>query len=235
MTTTLITGANKGLGFETARRLVAAGHTVYIGSRDRERGHRAAEQLGARAVLIDVTDDSSVAAAAKTVDGDGGLDVLINNAGIEIRAADDTVIGAADVTADTIPGGLRNQRLRRGQGDPRVSAATPTLPRAGSGQRQQRPRLPDASRINRRTRPPLPGCRLPGLQDGGQHDHRAVRQGIPEHADQRRRTWLHRNRSQRPQGTQTVEDGAETIVRMAQVAQDGPTGGSFDVSGPLPW
>jgi len=36
-------------------------------------------------------------------------------------------------------------------------------------------------------------------------------------------------------GTQTVEDGAEIIVRMAQVAQDGPTGGSFDVSGPLPW
>jgi NAD(P)-dependent dehydrogenase (short-subunit alcohol dehydrogenase family) len=56
MTTTLITGANKGLGFETARRLIAAGHTVYIGSRDAERGRRAAEQLGARAVQLDVTD-----------------------------------------------------------------------------------------------------------------------------------------------------------------------------------
>ena len=40
MTTTLITGANKGLGFETARRLVAANHTVYIGSRDAERGRQ---------------------------------------------------------------------------------------------------------------------------------------------------------------------------------------------------
>lgn len=43
MTATLITGANKGLGFETARQLVVAGHTVYIGSRDAGRGHRAAE------------------------------------------------------------------------------------------------------------------------------------------------------------------------------------------------
>lgn len=85
MTKTLITGANKGLGFETARRLVAAGHTVYVGSRDPERGRRAAEQLGSLWVQLDVTDDASVAAAAKAIEADGGLDVLINNAGIEGR------------------------------------------------------------------------------------------------------------------------------------------------------
>jgi NAD(P)-dependent dehydrogenase (short-subunit alcohol dehydrogenase family) len=54
MTTTLITGANKGLGFEAARQLIAACHTVYIGSRDAERGRRAAEQLGARAIELDI-------------------------------------------------------------------------------------------------------------------------------------------------------------------------------------
>lgn len=68
MTTTLITGANKGLGLETARRLVATGHVVYVGSRDLDRGRRAAERLGARVVQLDVTDDASVTAAAATVE-----------------------------------------------------------------------------------------------------------------------------------------------------------------------
>lgn len=74
MTTTLITGANKGLGYETARRLIAAGHTVYLGSRNAERGRRAAEELGARAVQLDVTDNASVAAAAEVVEaGEGSM------------------------------------------------------------------------------------------------------------------------------------------------------------------
>jgi len=84
MTTTLITGANKGLGYETARRLLAAGHDVWIGARDPQRGQKAAEELGARFVQIDVTSDESVAAAAVTVASDTGLDVLVNNAGIAV-------------------------------------------------------------------------------------------------------------------------------------------------------
>ena len=72
MTTTLITGANRGLGFEAARRLLADGHDVWIAARDAERGRAAAEELGARFVELDVTDDASVAAAADTV---GALDV----------------------------------------------------------------------------------------------------------------------------------------------------------------
>jgi NAD(P)-dependent dehydrogenase (short-subunit alcohol dehydrogenase family) len=78
MTTTLITGANKGLGLETARRLIAAGHTVYAGMRDLAAGD-AARELGAHPVQLDVTDDASVAAAIAQLPE---LDVLINNAGI---------------------------------------------------------------------------------------------------------------------------------------------------------
>ena len=95
MTTTLISGANKGLGYETARRLIAEGHTVWIGARDEARGRAAAEQLGARHVQLDVTDDASVMAAAATVRDAGGLDVLINNAGITGTHSD-----AADMTGE---------------------------------------------------------------------------------------------------------------------------------------
>jgi NAD(P)-dependent dehydrogenase (short-subunit alcohol dehydrogenase family) len=83
MTITLITGGNKGIGYETARRLVAAGHTVWIGARDAARGTLAATELGASFVHLDVTDDASVAAAVDTVREQAGrLDILINNAGI---------------------------------------------------------------------------------------------------------------------------------------------------------
>lgn len=83
MKVTLITGGNKGLGFETARRLKAEGHNVYIGSRDTTRGQQAAESLGVHAVQLDVTDDDSVSQAVQFIkEQEGHLDVLINNAGI---------------------------------------------------------------------------------------------------------------------------------------------------------
>ncbi|SBT52518.1 SDR family oxidoreductase [Micromonospora auratinigra] len=90
MTTTiaLITGANKGIGLATARRLGALGWTVLVGARDAGRGREATEKLrgdgvDARLVPLDVTDEASVAAAAELVEREyGRLDVLVNNAGI---------------------------------------------------------------------------------------------------------------------------------------------------------
>jgi NAD(P)-dependent dehydrogenase (short-subunit alcohol dehydrogenase family) len=83
MPITFITGANKGLGHETARRLIELGQTVILGARDPERGQAAADRLGARFVPIDVTDDDSVARAAEDVEAhEGRIDTLINNAGI---------------------------------------------------------------------------------------------------------------------------------------------------------
>jgi NAD(P)-dependent dehydrogenase (short-subunit alcohol dehydrogenase family) len=83
----LITGANKGIGFETARQLGSAGMTVLAGARDEERGREAERALregGADAhyVPLDVTDAKSVQQAAEWIDAQHGrLDVLVNNAG----------------------------------------------------------------------------------------------------------------------------------------------------------
>ena len=84
---TLITGANKGIGFETARQLGAQGMTVLAAARDEERGREAERALrdgGADAhfVQLDVTDAKSVQRAAEWIDREyGRLDVLVNNAG----------------------------------------------------------------------------------------------------------------------------------------------------------
>ncbi|GAB3430343.1 Rossmann-fold NAD(P)-binding domain-containing protein [Flindersiella endophytica] len=86
-TSVLITGANKGLGFETARRLGELGWTVFLGSRDQGRGRAAADKLaadGVNVVLVplDVTSDASVADAVRLVrEHTDRLDVLVNNAG----------------------------------------------------------------------------------------------------------------------------------------------------------
>lgn len=91
MTTTktaLVTGANRGIGHEIARQLAESGHEVWLGSRDETRGEQAAARLRAdghkaHVLKLDVADDASVAAAAKSLAAQiGKLDVLVNNAGI---------------------------------------------------------------------------------------------------------------------------------------------------------
>ncbi|WP_445441889.1 SDR family NAD(P)-dependent oxidoreductase [Clavibacter sp. km1a] len=104
MTITLITGGNRGIGYETARRLIAAGHTVWIGARDARRGREAAHALGASSVQLDVTDDASVAAAVDTVrELAGHLDVLINNAGIlgDVTSPEDMTVDQIRVVYET--------------------------------------------------------------------------------------------------------------------------------------
>lgn len=87
----LITGANKGIGFETARQLAQKGIHVLLGSRDQERGRKAVEQLTSEnlpvsLIHIDVTNQSTVdAAVAEVTEKYGHLDILINNAGIYVK------------------------------------------------------------------------------------------------------------------------------------------------------
>ncbi|TQF69326.1 SDR family NAD(P)-dependent oxidoreductase [Rhodococcus spelaei] len=235
MTTTLITGANKGLGFETARRLVDAGHTVYIASRDTERGLAAAARLGARAVRLDVTDDASVAAAAATVEADGGLDVLVNNAGIELRGPDNTIIGAADLTAEV----MRKMFETNVFGPVRVlHAFLPLL------QRSAAPVVVNVSSglasLTGAATPGTPAYGYPGVAYPAsktavnmitvQYSKAFPNMRINALEPGFTKTDLNGNT-----GTQTVEQGAEIIVRMAQVAPDGPTGGYFSAEGTLPW
>jgi len=89
MKTVLITGANKSIGFETARQLLKAGYFVYLGNRDIKKGEEATEQLRSQglnkveAIQIDVSDTESIASARNELGSKiTSLDVLINNAGI---------------------------------------------------------------------------------------------------------------------------------------------------------
>ncbi|WP_369230468.1 SDR family oxidoreductase [Streptomyces sp. R21] len=235
MTTTLITGANKGIGHETARQLIAAGHTVYVGARDAERGRRAAERLGARFVLLDVTDDATVEAAAKTVEADGGLDVLINNAGIETRGDGNIVPTAATVTADQ----MRNTFETNVFGVVRVThaflpllqcSAAPVVVNISSG-------LASLTHLSDPDHPAhfYPGVAYPTSKTAVNMLTVQYAKAFPGMRINAVEPGFTKTDLNGNTGTQTVEQAAEIIVRMAQVAPDGPSGGYFDINGPLPW
>jgi NAD(P)-dependent dehydrogenase (short-subunit alcohol dehydrogenase family) len=103
-TITLITGANKGIGFETARQLGKLGHTVLVGARDKERGQEAAAKLVAEKITahwlpLEVTDEKSITAAVASVEKQfGRLDVLINNAGLLDYATDSVTSATPQAT-----------------------------------------------------------------------------------------------------------------------------------------
>jgi NAD(P)-dependent dehydrogenase (short-subunit alcohol dehydrogenase family) len=235
VTTTLITGANKGLGYETARRLVVAGHTVYVGARNSDRGEEAAERLGARFVELDVTDDSSVTAAAKQIEAAGGLDVLINNAGVEGRTTEGGFVQPKDTTADDVQTLFETNVF----GVVRVIHAflpmlersnAPVIVNVSSGLSLTRELANPAAvphfypaisypaskaavnMITVQYAKAFPGIRINAVEPGFT------------------KTDLNHNT-----GTQTVQEGAEIIVRMAQISPEGPSGGFFYSGGSIPW
>ncbi len=236
MTTTLITGANKGLGFESARRLVAAGQTVYLGCRDAGRGRRAAQELGARAVLLDITDDASVAAAAELIDAAGGLDVLVNNAGIQVEwVGDGDAIGAAELTADV----MRQTFETNVFGTVRVlhaflplllRSANPVVVTVSSGLASLTSVSTPSSRQYH-----YPGVAYPASKAAVNMLTIQYAKAFPAVRVNAVEPGYTATDFNGEAGTQTVEQGAEIIVRMAQIDADGPTGGYFDVDGARPW
>jgi NAD(P)-dependent dehydrogenase (short-subunit alcohol dehydrogenase family) len=235
MTTTLITGSNKGLGYETARQLIAAGHTVYTGARDPERGRAAAERLGARFIWLDVTDDASVVAAAKAIEADGGLDVLVNNAGIEGRASGNAIIGPADETAehmqalfDTNVFGLA--RMLHAFLPLLARSAAPVVVNLSSG-------LSKTADLADPDGPVYfyPGVAYPASKTAVNAvtvQYAKAFPGMKINAVDPGYTATDLNGGT---GTQTVQQGAQIIVKMAQAGPDGPTGGYFDANGPVAW
>ncbi|MHC5542503.1 SDR family NAD(P)-dependent oxidoreductase, partial [Singulisphaera rosea] len=109
----LVTGANKGIGLQIAKDLAAHGLTVLVGSRDLARGEEAARTIAgdAHAIQLDVTDQASIAAAAKRICEEfGRLDVLVNNAGIAFAGAPGTTFEERMKTNAPSTGSIDNMR-----------------------------------------------------------------------------------------------------------------------------
>jgi NAD(P)-dependent dehydrogenase (short-subunit alcohol dehydrogenase family) len=227
MTTILITGANRGLGHEAARRLIAAGHDVWIGARDPERGRAAAEALGARFVALDVTDDASVAAAAETV---GELDVLINNAGIsggrvpvpDVRPADvarvfeTNVYGLVRVTRAFLPA------LQRSDNPVIVNVSSGMGSFAITG---------DSERVEST----IVGLSYPASKSAVTMLTTQYAKAFPRMRVNAVDPGYTATDFNGHSGPQTVTEGTDAIVAMATIGPDGPTGTFTDRHGAVPW
>jgi NAD(P)-dependent dehydrogenase (short-subunit alcohol dehydrogenase family) len=231
MTITFITGANKSLGFETARRLQSVGHTVLIGARDPERGQRAADTLGARFVRIDVTDDESVAAAVSDVQAhEGYIDVLINNAGIPGRRTptpdltaqdallvfDTNVVSIVRVTNAFLP------LLRRSNAPVVVNVSSGM----GSFAATQ-----DPNRVESQVVAPLYSSSKAAVT----MLTTIYAKAIPEIRINAADPGFTGTDFNNHRGTQTVEEGTDAIVALATIGPDGPTGTFQDRLGAVAW
>jgi NAD(P)-dependent dehydrogenase (short-subunit alcohol dehydrogenase family) len=232
VTTILITGANKGLGFETARQLAAAGHTVYLGSRDLERGQAAARTIGARPVQLDVTDDASVQAAADTIAADGGLDVLVNNAGIAPEWRADGIVSAGDLTADLMAETFETNvfgtvRVLHAFLPLLLRSTAPVVVNVSS-------RLASLAVVSSAVNA-FPGVAYPASKSAVNMVTVQYAKAFPQIRVNSVEPGFTSTDLNGGAGRQTVEEGAEIIVRMAQIGPGGPTGTYVEATGPLPW
>jgi NAD(P)-dependent dehydrogenase (short-subunit alcohol dehydrogenase family) len=237
-TIALVTGANKGVGYEIAAGLGALGWRVGIGARDTGRREAAVAKLRAAGVdavgvPIDVTDDESVAAAVELIEERAGrLDVLVNNAGITggmpqlpttvdpatVRAAVETnVIGVIRVTNAMLP------LLRR--------SASPRIVNMSSG----------VGSLSRQT---TPGAETGPLGAAYAPSKTFLNAVMIQYAKELSGTNILINAGcpgfcatdlNGFRGIRTPEQGAAIAIRLATLPDDGPTGGFFEDAGAVPW
>ena len=230
MTTTLITGASRGLGYETARRLIGAGHTVWMSARGAARGQQAADALGGRLVQLDVTSDASVAGAAETVAAAGGLDVMISNAGIsgprsqaaELTAADALAVYGANVVSIVRMISAFVPVLR--------ASSAPTIVNVTSGLGSFA-LVHDPGRIESKINAPLytsskSAVTMLTVQYARAFPEMRINAADPGYTA----TDFNGNN-----GTQTVQEGTDAIVDLATRSGGGPTGTFSDRCGAAPF
>ncbi|WP_432102039.1 SDR family NAD(P)-dependent oxidoreductase [Streptomyces sp. bgisy091] len=241
-TVALVTGANKGIGLETARQLAARGAVVALGSRDPDSGARAAETLAADGVVVhpvtlDVTDEESVAGAARAVQAaHGGLDILVNNAGrfTGARAVDTTarvvremfevnVAGPVTVIHTFLP-------LLRRSVAPRivnVSSTTASLTLTSSGAD-----LPGDASVRLAYTSSKAALNMLTVQYAAafQADPGLARIKVNSVSPGWTATAMNGFRAPR-----SVEQGARAVVALADIPDDGPTGGFYDEDGAVAW
>jgi NAD(P)-dependent dehydrogenase (short-subunit alcohol dehydrogenase family) len=238
MKTVLITGANKGIGFETAKQLAQLGYFVYLGSRDIAKGDEAINKLrglglvNVEAIAIDVTDINSVTQAKQGLEAKiHALDILINNAGIaggqpqnisdgdieNLRNVFDTnFFGAVQTTQQFIP------LLKKSQ-QPVIVNVSSELGSLTTHSNTQNPNygIYDAYSCSKTALNAFTVMLANELR-GANFKINSVSPGYTA-------TDLNNH-----QGTQTVEQGAKYIVKYATLDKDGPTGGFFK-DGEIAW
>jgi NAD(P)-dependent dehydrogenase (short-subunit alcohol dehydrogenase family) len=235
----LVTGANKGIGFEIARQLGRRGMTVYVAARDRGRGSAAAEKLqgeglAVRFIELDVLREDTIRAAAQAIETEHRrLDVLVNNAGIFERG--DGLPSQSDLEA------VRRTLLTNFVGPVAIAQAMlPLLRRSPAG------RIVNVSSelgsLDLNSDPAWGHAWAKFL--GYSASKAALNMLTVQLAFELKDTPIKVN-SAGPgytktdlndnQGTQTVEEGAAEAIRLALLPADGPTGGFFSSAGPVAW
>lgn len=237
--TALVTGANRGIGMETARQLAQLGHQVWLGCRDAARGAAAAEALSqagdVRFVVLDVTDDDSVAEAVRVIEREAcSLDVLVNNAGVAPRSGEGSV---SEVGLDT----LRAAHEVNFYGATRVTQHFLTLLR----------KAPGARIVNL-------SSNVGSLDELGKPDSYLRKSPMFAYASSKTAintltAWLAVELSGTAikvnsvcpgytatklndfAGTQGPEEAARIVVYAATLAPDGPSGAFFDSKGAVSW